>query len=144
VLATAAAAIRSGWRHRRTSRRSALVADGERVMLGRAPSWPERRYSALAGSSSRGRASRRPSRARSSRLAHLGFEAPHRAGEPRAREEDVQDVRWFSRVEVAPAAAADSEGWGAPRAGEPLLLPPRLAIARRLLERWLSACERRH
>jgi NAD+ diphosphatase len=26
-----------------------LVTDGDRVLLGRAPSWPERRYSALAG-----------------------------------------------------------------------------------------------
>ena len=69
----------------------------------------------------------------------LGFEAPYRGGEPHAREDDIQDVRWFSRAEVAAAAAADADGWGAPAAGEPLLLPPRLAIARRLLERWLSA-----
>jgi NAD+ diphosphatase len=63
----------------------------------------------------------------------LGFEAPYRAGEPRALEEDIEDVRWFSREDIATAAAADAEGRGAPVAGEPLLLPPRLAIARRRL-----------
>jgi NAD+ diphosphatase len=48
-------------------------------------------------------------------------------------------VRWFSRAEVAAAAAADAEGWGGdPDGGTSLLLPPRLAVARRLLERWLS------
>ena len=137
-----------------------LVTDADRVMLGRAPSWPERRYSALAGFVEPGESleeavarevaeesgvevgtpryvASQPWPFPSSLM--LGFEAPHRAGEPRAREDDVQDVRWFTRAEVEAAAAADSEGWGAPQSGEPLLLPPRLAIARRLLERWLAA-----
>ena len=50
-------------------------------------------------------------------------------------------MRWFSRGEVAAAAALDVDGWGgAPDRvpGDGLLLPPRLAIARRLLERWLD------
>jgi NAD+ diphosphatase len=70
----------------------------------------------------------------------LGFEASWRAGEPRALEPDVEDVRWFSRAEVAAAAAADVDRWGgeADSARSGLLLPPRLAIARRLLERWLE------
>jgi NAD+ diphosphatase len=137
-----------------------LVTDGDRVMLGRAPSWPERRYSALAGFVEPGESleeavarevaeesgveigapryvASQPWPFPASLM--LGFEAPHAGGEPHAREADVQDVRWFTREEVAAAAAADSEGWGAPRAGEPLLLPPRLAIARRLIERWLGA-----
>ena len=71
----------------------------------------------------------------------LGFEVPWAGGEPRAQEEEIQDVRWFTRAEVAAAAELDVDGWGgAPEEvpGDGLLLPPRLAIARRLLERWLS------
>jgi NAD+ diphosphatase len=136
-----------------------LVTDGDRVLLGRAPSWPERRYSALAGFVEPGESleeavarevaeesgvevgpphyvASQPWPFPSSLM--LGFEAPYRAGEPRALEDDIDDVRWFGREEIATAAAADAEGWGAPVAGEPLLLPPRLAIARRLIERWLS------
>ena len=48
------------------------------------------------------------------------------------------------RAEVAAAAAEDIDGWGgAPDPADPdgtsLLLPPRLAIARRLIEHWLEA-----
>jgi NAD+ diphosphatase len=140
-----------------------LVTDGDRVILGRAPSWPPRRYSALAGFVEPGETleeavarevaeesgvevgtpryvASQPWPFPSSLM--LGFEAPWRAGEPRAREQDIQDVRWFTRAEVAAAAAADADGWGGePDPGETsqLLLPPRLAIARRLLERWLAA-----
>jgi NAD+ diphosphatase len=137
-----------------------LVTDGDRMLLGRAPSWPPRRYSALAGYVEPGESleeavarevaeesgveigtpryvASQPWPFPSSLM--LGFEAPYRAGEPRPLEDDVQDVRWFSRAEVAAAAAADAEGWGGePDGGTSLLLPPRLAIARRLLERWLS------
>jgi NAD+ diphosphatase len=136
-----------------------LVTDGDRVLLGRAPNWPERRYSALAGFVEPGESLEEavarevaeesgvevgPPRYVASQpwpfpsSLMLGFEAPYRAGDPRALEDDIEDVRWFSREEVAAAAAADVQGWGAPVAGEPLLLPPRLAIARRLIERWLA------
>ena len=50
-------------------------------------------------------------------------------------------MRWFSRAEVAAAAALDADGWGGDPGdfpGQELLLPPRLAIARRLIERWLA------
>jgi NAD+ diphosphatase len=143
-----------------------LVTDAGRVLLGRAPSWPPRRYSALAGFVEPGETleeavarevaeesgvevgapryiASQPWPFPSSLM--LGFEAPWIAGDPRPLEDDVQDVRWFSRDEVAAAAvetkpAGGADGWG----GEPdsgttaLLLPPRLAIARRLLERWLA------
>ena len=142
-----------------------LVTDGDRVLLGRAPSWPPRRYSALAGFVEPGESleeavarevaeesgvevgspryvASQPWPFPSSLM--LGFEAPWRAGEPRALEDDIEDVRWFSRGEVAAAVAADVDGWGGgpdARGGDEtsLLLPPRLAIARRLLERWLNA-----
>ena len=73
----------------------------------------------------------------------LGFIAPWVAGDPRPQEDEIQDVRWFSRAEVAAAAADDVDGWGGgPDPADPdataLLLPPRLAIARRLIERWLD------
>jgi NAD+ diphosphatase len=151
-----------------------LVTGADRVLLGRAPGWPPRRYSALAGFVEPGESleeavarevaeesgvevgapryiASQPWPFPSSLM--LGFEAPWRAGEPRALEDDVQDVRWFTRAEVAAAAADDvatqpaSPAGSGGRGGEPdparpgetpLLLPPRLAIARRLLERWLE------
>ena len=139
-----------------------LVTDADRVLLGRAPSWPPRRYSALAGFVEPGESleeavarevaeesgvdvgapryiASQPWPFPASLM--LGFEAPWTGGEPRAQEDEIQDVRWFSRAEVAAAAALDVDGWGgAPDAvpGDGLLLPPRLAIARRLLEHWLD------
>jgi len=141
-----------------------LVTDSDRVLLGRAPSWPPRRYSALAGFVEPGESleeavarevaeesgvqvgeprylTSQPWPFPSSLM--LGFEVPWVAGEPRALEDDVQDVRWFSRAEVAAAAADDVDGWGGePDPAQPgataLLLPPRLAIARRLVQLWLE------
>jgi NAD+ diphosphatase len=69
----------------------------------------------------------------------LGFSAPWTGGEPGIADEELQDARWFSREEIAAAASEDDdERWGtAGDAGGPLKLPPRLAIARRLIEHWL-------
>ena len=44
---------------------------------------------------------------------------------------ELEDARWFSRDEVAESLAGE--------AGAPFLPPPRAAIARTLLERWLAA-----
>ncbi len=141
-----------------------MVTDGDRALLGRQAAWPEGRFSTLAGFVDPGESleeavvrevaeesgvevgepryiASQPWPFPSSLM--LGFEVPWLAGEPRALEDEIQDVRWFSREEIAAAAADDLDGWG----GEPdpatpdatsLLLPPRLAIARRLLERWLA------
>ena len=72
----------------------------------------------------------------------LGFRARWRGGTPTRQEDEIQDVRWFSRDEVAAAAAEDTDGWSAPPGPADddggLLLPPRLAIARRLVEGWLE------
>ncbi len=144
-----------------------IVTDGdERLLLGRQPSWPAGRYSALAGFVEPGEAleeavprevreeagvevgpplyvSSQPWPFPASLM--LGFTAPWRSGEPDPRDAELQDARWFSREELAAAAAlGDDEGWGdrAPAREEalaaPLRLPPRLAIARRLIEGWLS------
>jgi NAD+ diphosphatase len=142
-----------------------LVTDADRLLLGRAPNWPPRRYSALAGFVEPGEAleeavvrevaeesgvtigrpryfASQPWPFPSSLM--LGFMAPWIAGEPTAQEDEIQDVRWFTRAEVAAAAAEDVDGWGgsldsADPDATALLLPPRLAIARRLIEHWLSS-----
>jgi NAD+ diphosphatase len=125
-----------------------LVVDSDRVVLGRQPTWPPGRYSALAGFVEPGETleeavarevreeagvdvrdpryvSSQPWPFPSSLM--LGFVAQWAGGEPRARDE-VEDVRWFDRAEVADAVA----GRGT------LGLPPPLAIARRLIEGWLA------
>ena len=128
-----------------------LVLDGDRVLLGRQPTWPAGRYSALAGFVEPGESleeavarevreeagvevgdpvyvSSQPWPFPTSLM--VGFTAPWRSGEPYRADEELEDVRWFSRAEVA-AAAADGDG--------AIGLPPRFAIARRLIERWLAA-----
>ena len=126
-----------------------LVTDGDRVLLGRQPAWPPRRYSALAGFVEPGErleeavarevreeagvevgppeyVASQPWPFPSSLM--LGFTAPWRAGEPRRIDAELDDLRWFTRAEIA-AAVEGRDG--------PLGLPPRYAIARRLLEEWL-------
>jgi NAD+ diphosphatase len=137
-----------------------LVADRDRLLLGRAPAWPPRRYSALAGFVEPGESLEEavvrevleesgvqagPPRFLASQpwpfpsSLMVGFIAPWEFGEPAPGEADIDDVRWFSRAEIAAAAAEDAEGWGGdPDTDAPLLLPPRLAIARRLIEHWLT------
>jgi NAD+ diphosphatase len=127
-----------------------LVTDGDRVLLGRQPSWPPGRFSALAGFVEPGESleeavarevreeagvevgdpvyvSSQPWPFPTSLM--LGFMAEWRSGEPHRADEELEDVRWFSRAEVA-SAAADGDG--------AIGLPPPFAIARRLIERWLA------
>ncbi|MBV8991813.1 MAG: NUDIX domain-containing protein, partial [Solirubrobacterales bacterium] len=59
----------------------------------------------------------------------LGFEARSNGGEPVARDGELEDVRWFP-LDVVRAAAAE-------RSAE-LALPPRVSIARFLIERWVA------
>jgi NAD+ diphosphatase len=119
------------------------------VLLGRQPSWPPGRFSALAGFVEPGESleeavarevreeagvevgpptyvASQPWPFPSSLM--LGFVAPWRTGAPRRIDRELDDLRWFTRDEVA-AAVEGREG--------PLDLPPRFAIARRLLEGWL-------
>jgi NAD+ diphosphatase len=127
-----------------------LVTDGDRVLLGRQATWPAGRYSALAGFVEPGE-SLEQAVAREVReeagvevgeptyiasqpwpfptSLMLGFTAPWRSGEPRRIDAELEDVRWFERAEVAAAARGESGPPG---------LPPRFAIARRLLEHWLQ------
>ena len=127
-----------------------LVTAGDRVLLGRQPTWPPGRYSALAGFVEPGE-SLEQAVAREVReeagvevgepeyLASqpwpfpsslmLGFIAPWRSGEPRRIDAELEDVRWFDRAEVVAAVAGGASSLG---------VPPRFAIARRLLEHWVQ------
>ena len=120
-----------------------LVLDGDRVLLGRQASWPAGRYSALAGFVEPGESleeavarevheeagvevrnaryiASQPWPFPSSLM--LGFFADYAGGEPHVRDAELEDVRWFSRAELADT-----------------VLPPPLAIARRLIDEWLEA-----
>ena len=126
-----------------------LVTDEDRVLLGRQPSWPQGRYSALAGfvepgeslEEAVGREIKEEAGVEVGPPAYLasqpwpfptslmiGFIAPWRAGEPRRIDDELEDLRWFTAEEIG--AAGREEG--------PYGLPPRFAIARRLLEHWLE------
>jgi NAD+ diphosphatase len=130
-----------------------LVVDDDRgrALLGRQSSWPERRYSALAGFVEPGETleaavarevleesgvavrdiryvASQPWPFPASLM--LGFEAAYAGGEARAADAELESVCWFSREQLF--AAADEEG------DSPVLLPPPLAIARHLVDAWLQ------
>jgi NAD+ diphosphatase len=126
-----------------------LVTDGDaRVLLGRQPSWPAGRYSALAGFVEPGetleeavaREVREEARVEVASPRYvasqpwpfpaslmLGFIAPWISGEPDHTHDELDDARWFSREELAAAAAGEGEHH----------LPPPYAIARTLIDGWL-------
>jgi NAD+ diphosphatase len=126
------------------------VIDGERLLLGRQASWPEGRFSVLAGFVEPGEtleeAVRREVREESSievgevgyvasqpwpfpSSLMIGFHAVATAGpEPRPRDGELSEVRWFERGEVK-AAATGASGIG---------LPPPYSISRRLIHDWLG------
>jgi NAD+ diphosphatase len=121
-----------------------IVTREDEVLLGRQASWPEGRYSALAGFVEPGESLEeavarevheeagvrvRDVRYRSSQpwpfpaSLMLGFAAGWAAGEPEVRDGELEAVGWFT-------AAAVRDG--------SVLLPPRQAIARRLVDEWLA------
>ncbi|MGE4425509.1 MAG: NAD(+) diphosphatase [Solirubrobacteraceae bacterium] len=137
-----------------------LVTDEprDRVLLGRQSAWPPRRFSTLAGFVSPGEGldeavkrevleevgvrvgtpvyqSSQPWPFPSSLM--LGFHVPYLDGDIAGEDDELEDARWFTRDEVATAARGD-DSWDDPPHGEGLLLPPRSAIARRLVDDWLD------
>ena len=126
------------------------VVDGARLLLGRQARWPEGRFSVLAGFVEPGEtleeAVRREVREESSvevgEVAYvasqpwpfpsslmIGFHAVANGGpEPRPRDGELSEVRWFSRGEVEAAAAGSSE----------IGLSPPYSISRRLIDGWLE------
>jgi NAD+ diphosphatase len=126
-----------------------LVTDGDRVLLGRQPAWPPGRYSALAGFVEPGETleaavAREVREEAGAEVAEprylasqpwpfpsslmLGFTARFAGGEVAPRDGELDDARWFTREEVEAAVA----GTG------PFRMPPPVAIARRLIDAWLS------
>jgi len=129
----------------------AAITDGKRLLLGRNANWGAQMYSTLAGfvepgetleqtlarevleeSSVRVRTCRylasQPWPFPSSLM--LGFIAEAEPDPPRPNEE-LEDVRWFSRDEVGKALNDTGD--------EGLRLPPRLSISRWLIETWYAA-----
>jgi NAD+ diphosphatase len=125
-------------------------ADGDRLLLGRQPSWPDGRYSALAGFVEPGESleeavarevreeagvevaapeyvASQPWPFPSSLM--LGFFADYAGGEASVRDHELEDVRWFARAELEGIRAGTIDG---------LHLPPPIAIARRLIDEWLD------
>lgn len=128
-----------------------LVVDGDRCLLGRQAAWPPGRYSALAGFVEPGepleaavaREVWEEARVRVGAIRYrasqpwpfpaqlmIGFEADYAGGEADATDDELEDVRWFTRAEMAEAARAGDHEW--------LLLPPPIAIARQLVDAWLE------
>lgn len=127
------------------------VSDGGRLLLGRQPGWPPRRYSTLAGFVEPGETLEQTvvrevfeeSAVRIRRCRYLasqpwpfpsslmlGFVAEAHPDVPRANPDELEDVRWFSRDEIGAALRGETAG---------LLLSPRLSISRWLIETWCSA-----
>lgn len=123
-----------------------LVTDGERALLGRQPTWPEGRFSTLAGFVDPGesleqavaREVAEETAVRVDRIVYyasqpwpfpqslmLGFFAHAVTTEVAADEVEIADARWFTREELSTAARDGS-----------VLLPPDISIARRLIEAW--------
>lgn len=124
-----------------------LVTDGrDRALLGRQARWPPGRFSTLAGFVEPGESLEQTVRREVLEESGVPVEQAWYAGsqawpfpsslmvafyavagsvEPRPDGEELSEVRWFSRAELAFALAAGD-----------VLLPPPVSIARRLVEGW--------
>lgn len=122
-----------------------LVSDGDHTLLGRQPSWPPGRYSALAGFVEPGesledtvvREVHEESGVRATAVRYfasqpwpfpsslmLGFHATANRHDPIELDGELEDARWFSTEELASLGAR--------------LLPPHYTIARSLIDAWYS------
>ena len=121
-----------------------LVSDGERCLLGRQASWPEARYSTIAGFVEPGESledavrrevyeetnihvggvsyhSSQPWPFPSSLM--LGFHAEATSSEIVLNDAELEDARWFTREDLASDFPK---------------LPFRISIARRLVDHWIA------
>jgi len=127
-----------------------VVDERDRLLLGRQGSWPEGRFSVLAGFVEPGEtleeAVRREVLEESGVVVGatayvasqpwpfpsslmIGFNAMAAGGNPRPGDGELAEVRWFKRAEVEAAAAGSGE----------IALSPPYSISRRLIDRWLAA-----
>jgi NAD+ diphosphatase len=123
-----------------------VVDADDRVLLGHNPRWPQGRYSTLAGFVEPGESLEAAVRREAAEEAGvvvgevtylgsqpwpfpaslmLGFTAHATSPDITVDGVEITDARWFSREELTEAV----------RTGQ-VLLPPRVSIARRLVERW--------
>jgi NAD+ diphosphatase len=128
-----------------------LVENAGRALLGRHANWPPGQYSVLAGFVGPGESLteavarevyeesgievRDPTFVTSQPWPFptslmLGFHAWADAGEPTARDGELEDVRWFTHEQVGEALIGS---------GADLRVPPPISIARFLLARWWRA-----
>jgi NAD+ diphosphatase len=124
----------------------AVVDDAGRILLGRQASWPEKRYSTLAGFVEPGEsleAAVRREVAEESGV--LVGDVEYRGSQPWPfpsslmvgfRASAVTTQEQADGVELAHARWWTPEEFGADIAARELLLPPRVSIARRLIEDW--------
>lgn len=122
-----------------------LVSDGDYALLGRQPSWPPGRYSALAGFVEPGesledtvvREVREETGVRARAVGYfasqpwpfpsslmLGFHATADRNDTLQLDGELEEARWFSSAEL--------------RAKAPRVLPPPYSIARRLIDTWYT------
>lgn len=126
----------------------AVTDEDDRLLLGRQARWPAKRFSTLAGFVEPGESLEAAVRREVLEEAGivvdeveykgsqpwpfpsslmLGFHARGRAGEPVVDGEELAQARWFSREDLRLDVAT-----------EEVLLPPRVSIARRLIEDWFG------
>jgi NAD+ diphosphatase len=126
-----------------------LVTDGDRALLGRQPSWPEGRYSTLAGFVDPGESleqavvrevaeevgvevtdvryfGNQPWPFPASLM--VGFFARAVSTDISVDNEEISDARWFTRDEMKSQAEAGT-----------LILPGGISISRSLVESWYGA-----
>lgn len=123
-----------------------LVSDGDRALLGRQRSWPERRWSTLAGFVEPGESLEDAVRREVGEEAGVTLDRVHyHSSQPwpfpgalmvgfRATVDDptirvgdeLEDARWFAAGELVTAICADE-----------VRLPPPISVSRRLIEDWL-------
>ncbi|WP_219412994.1 NAD(+) diphosphatase [Pseudonocardia nigra] len=138
-----------------------LVHDGaDRVLLARQPTWPEGRYSVLAGFVEAGesleacvlREIHEEVGAAIRDIRYLGSQAwpfPrslmvgfHAQADPDAplvpADGEIAEAMWVTRAEVRRALSAGDWGAEAQRGERPLLLPGSVSIARSMLESWAA------
>jgi NAD+ diphosphatase len=129
-----------------------LAEHDGKLLLGRQPHYPPGRFSALAGFVEVGETleaavarelyEEAGIRVRNVRYVAsqpwpfpsslmIGCHAAAESPELRIDTTELDDARWFSRDEIAAAFSGDADA--------PFLPPPKAAIARTLLERWLAA-----